>query len=224
VVADDVTTDLVLLSVERGNTKTTQIALNVSFVEPLEGEDVFVVSSPSGLKGVISTGIISAIHNEYDIQISCPISTGSSGAPIFNFKGEVVGVVVGHFTTGQQLNFGISVQGLTNLIKQLEKNAIPKTLDPSDDNIKQVITSSPLLLPAPDSSRIPPTPTSTLQDNLLFPSIREWLETNMPQENTTTSLIPFSLVDLWSGLKNLTKGILNWELLEKVKREQRSKL
>ena len=107
-----------------------QQGLTVNTRPVIEGEDVFVISSPMGLPGVVSTGllflfylncqslsqsrlalgIIAAVHNEYDIQISCAISTGSSGAPIFNRHGEVVGVVSGHLTDGQSLNFGLTVK------------------------------------------------------------------------------------------------------------------
>jgi len=226
VIADDVETDLVLLGVDRGHNKVSQLSLNVSFDELLEGEDVFVISSPSGLTGVISTGIVSSIHNEYDVQISCPISTGSSGAPIFNFKGEVVGVVVGHFNTGQNLNFGISVQGLSDLVKKLEKETITTTtinvIDPREgdrqviEGDRQVI-SPPLMLPSPDTQD---------KEHYLYPTIQEWIENAMPKENTTTSIGPFSLVDLWSGLKNLTKGFLNWESVctENQKQSHHTKL
>jgi len=118
IVVDDIETDLVLLAVDKSEASNRQEFMNISLGALWEGQDVFTISSPAGLKGVISPGIISAIHNEYDIQFTCPISTGSSGGPIFNQNGEVVGIVIGHFTTGQNLNFGISVKGLFDLIKK----------------------------------------------------------------------------------------------------------
>jgi len=86
-----------------------------------EGEDIFVVSSPYGLEGVTSTGIISAIHNDYDVQISTPISMGSSGAPIINKQGEVIGIVRGSLINGQNLNFGIAMKNFRAIVDKVNK-------------------------------------------------------------------------------------------------------
>jgi hypothetical protein len=59
--------------------------LELSQEYPEEGEEVFVISTPEGLEGVVSPGIVSALHNSIDLQISCPISSGSSGGPVFNY-------------------------------------------------------------------------------------------------------------------------------------------
>jgi S1-C subfamily serine protease len=74
-----------------------------------EGESVFVVSTQHGFPGVTTTGIISAVHNKIDIQFTAPISEGSSGAPILNTYGDVIGMVSGYLPSGQLLNFGISL-------------------------------------------------------------------------------------------------------------------
>jgi hypothetical protein len=59
--------------------------LELSGEYPEEGEEVFVISTPEGLEGVVSPGIVSALHNSIDLQITCPISSGSSGGPVFNY-------------------------------------------------------------------------------------------------------------------------------------------
>ena len=61
--------------------------------EPKQGEDIVVVGSPLGLETTVSDGIISSIRGKDGIiQITAPISPGSSGSPVFNSKGEVIGV------------------------------------------------------------------------------------------------------------------------------------
>ena len=59
------------------------------------GETVYVVSSPKGLEGTFSDGIISGRHGGHAkgrLQMTAPISPGSSGGPVLNRKGEVIGV------------------------------------------------------------------------------------------------------------------------------------
>jgi hypothetical protein len=162
---------------------------------PDEGEEVFVISSPEGLEGVVSTGtrlslllfcgqirkyaliralgIISAHHNEIDMQISCPISSGSSGAPVMNKKGEVVGIVNGYFNVGQLINFAINVRRLEMLVLDVDH---------------------------------------TKPNN--WPSLPEWTATHSTMipanNNVSTSTLPSSLwspLRWWAGVANFTKAI-----------------
>ena len=83
------------------------------------GDDIYAVGSPSGLEGTFSPGIVSGLRTERDwslVQITAPISPGSSGGPILNRKGEVVGVAVGTLTQGQNLNFAVSVAHLRAML------------------------------------------------------------------------------------------------------------
>ena len=59
------------------------------------GETVYVAGNPKGLEGTFSDGIISSKRGEHDkerLQMTVPISLGSSGGPVLNRKGEVIGV------------------------------------------------------------------------------------------------------------------------------------
>lgn len=79
------------------------------------GERVVAIGNPLGLEKSISDGLISAIRHygeiEY-IQTTAPISPGSSGGPLLNLAGEVVGVTTAAFTEGQNLNFAISANSI----------------------------------------------------------------------------------------------------------------
>jgi S1-C subfamily serine protease len=82
------------------------------------GETVFAVGNPRGLEGTFSAGIVSGyreIKGLSLLQITAPISPGSSGGPIADEKGEVIGIAVATFRGGQNLNFAIPVR----YIKQL---------------------------------------------------------------------------------------------------------
>jgi S1-C subfamily serine protease len=83
------------------------------------GDEVYAVGSPQGLEGTFSPGIVSGLRNWKTgrlLQITAPISPGSSGGPILNRRGEVVGVAVGVLSEGQNLNFAVSVGHLRALL------------------------------------------------------------------------------------------------------------
>jgi S1-C subfamily serine protease len=80
--------------------------LDPDTVEADEGQSILVIGSPKRLAGTISTGIVSAVR-EGAIQISAPISPGSSGSPVLNKDGRVIGVAVGFLEEGQNLNFAV---------------------------------------------------------------------------------------------------------------------
>ncbi len=72
-----------------------------------------------GLEKTVSEGIVSAIRKMPQlgdiIQISAPISPGSSGGPVFNTSGVVIGVARATYRTGQNLNFAVPGQKVLEL-------------------------------------------------------------------------------------------------------------
>ena len=82
------------------------------------GENIVAVGNPAGLAGTISKGIISGIRKFEGIkfiQITSPISPGSSGGPVFNKNGKVIGVATSYIMEGQNLNFAMPVNYLKKL-------------------------------------------------------------------------------------------------------------
>jgi S1-C subfamily serine protease len=78
-----------------------------------EGDRVLVIGNPEGLYGTVSDGIISAFRDNGNIiQITAPISPGSSGSPVLNEKGEVIGIATYYGKEGQNLNFALSSDAL----------------------------------------------------------------------------------------------------------------
>ena len=85
------------------------------------GEEVVAIGNPFGLESTVSNGIISAIRTVEEeggklLQITAPISPGSSGGPLFNMFGEVVGVNTLYLEGGESLNFAIPVNDVKNLL------------------------------------------------------------------------------------------------------------
>lgn len=83
------------------------------------GEPIYAVGNPQGLEGTFSQGIVSGVR-EIDsdklLQITAPISPGSSGGPVLNSKGAVIGISVATFREGQNLNFAIPSNYLNTLL------------------------------------------------------------------------------------------------------------
>jgi len=102
--------------------------------QPDIGEKIYAIGNPSGLSGTISEGIVSGIRTLEQkklIQITAPISPGSSGGPVINNFSQVIGVAVGTLTSGQNLNFAIPASYVKKLLNNESSNLIslniPKT-------------------------------------------------------------------------------------------------
>jgi serine protease Do len=85
------------------------------------GDPVVAIGHPMGLADTVSNGLVSAVRKIDDnltvLQISAPIAPGSSGGPIFNDRGEVIGVATAIFAGGQNLNFGMPANYVKSLLK-----------------------------------------------------------------------------------------------------------
>jgi serine protease Do len=94
------------------------------------GDPVIAIGNPMGvLDYSVSDGLISSVRVLSDkltvLQISAPISQGSSGGPLFNSYGEVIGVSTAILTQGQNLNFGVP----GNYLKTMLQQRAPMSLD-----------------------------------------------------------------------------------------------
>ncbi len=100
---------------------------------PTIGERVMVVGNPLGLSGTLSEGIVSGVwrrglEDEIDpkfkgvplLQTNAPISPGSSGSPVIDSKGRVLGVATFTFSHGQNLNFAIPAWTLRGLLRRID--------------------------------------------------------------------------------------------------------
>jgi serine protease Do len=88
--------------------------LQLANVLPEKGEDIFVLGNPKGLESSVTRGVVSAFrarHKENDfIQIDAAISPGSSGSPVMNMQGEVVGVATAKLNECENCNFAVNIQ------------------------------------------------------------------------------------------------------------------
>jgi serine protease Do len=130
--------------------------LSISPRRPRLGERVIVLGSPLGLDQTVSDGMVSGIRQLPGlgelVQISAPISPGSSGGPVLNVKGEVLGVARGFLSRGQNLNFAIP----GNLILALPKDS-PRPLEGlNQEGGGSGLPPRPMGLPPRPTIHIPP--------------------------------------------------------------------
>lgn len=116
-VAADRERDLALIKIVASNLPV----LNLGDSDKVEvGEHVIAIGNPRGWKSTVSDGLLSAIRDFKGIkllQTSAPISPGSSGGPLLNMHGEVIGITSSLDMWGQNLNFAIPVNEVKSLIK-----------------------------------------------------------------------------------------------------------
>jgi serine protease Do len=78
------------------------------------GERVFAIGSPLGLERTVTEGIVSTKTREFQgelyLQTTAQINPGNSGGPLFNMRGEVVGVTNMKLAFGEGLGFAIPVE------------------------------------------------------------------------------------------------------------------
>ncbi len=117
VLAVDAEGDLALLKVDSPANSVRPLPLDRT--SPQEGESVVVIGNPFGLEGSVTNGIVSAVRDIPTfgriIQITAPISPGSSGSPVVNMQGQVIGVATLQITGGQSVNFAIPSERISQL-------------------------------------------------------------------------------------------------------------
>jgi len=95
------------------------------------GEKVYVISSPQGLENTVSDGILSGIReitsDKKILQITAPISSGSSGSPVFNSNGEVIGIATFIIKEAQNLNFAMPVNYIKGKIGSEKVTALKES-------------------------------------------------------------------------------------------------
>ncbi|MDR1873487.1 MAG: S1C family serine protease [Synergistaceae bacterium] len=114
IVAQDPEKDLALIWVEDRFDPPVPW-LGVSRTRIPEGGDVVVIGSPLGFDRTISTGIVSGYRRRGTtslLQITAPISEGSSGSPVFDGNGRVVGIAVGAVKNDRSegINFAVDAE------------------------------------------------------------------------------------------------------------------
>jgi S1-C subfamily serine protease len=118
--------DLAVLAVEGRNLPFLTLGQS-EFLQT--GDHVAVIGSPLGLEGSLSEGIIAAKRKETDadrqwLQITAPISPGSSGSPVLDSTGKVIGIATLVLQGGQSVNFAAPVELAVAMLRTKDKSKV----------------------------------------------------------------------------------------------------
>jgi S1-C subfamily serine protease len=99
------------------------------------GEPLVIVGSPRGLEGTVTAGILSSVRDSGEgfkvLQTDAAVNPGSSGGPLVNNKGQVIGVVSFRLRSAEGLNFAVPINYVRGLLSTLhEPTPLNKTQKP----------------------------------------------------------------------------------------------
>ena len=160
VISKHISNDLAILNLDKYDTKAHKSNLIIGDSTKAHiGEKVFTIGYPDisilGQQPKYSEGIIASIAGEKDdptlFQISVPIQSGNSGGPLFNLRGEVIGVTSsgfgiiadegGNLDVLQNVNYAVKSSLLKNLIQMLPKEAHPRVTSNLGNDHSAIIDS-----------------------------------------------------------------------------------
>ena len=100
------------------------------------GDKLYTLGNPLGVfQNTLSEGLLSGIRqmDGYKMfQLSAPISHGSSGGPVFNTQGEVIGIVDATLSEGQNLNFAIPIDYAAGMLDARELQSLATFFEPEE--------------------------------------------------------------------------------------------
>ena len=123
--------DLVEFQVELGEETVTAVEIDTAL--PEKGESLVIIGCPENYRNSVSVGVVASlsdIDGEVMIQTEASISPGSSGSPVFNENGEVVGVATQTNERGQNLNFCVPISRLQELELVREEDQLTSVTTP----------------------------------------------------------------------------------------------
>lgn len=136
VIAVDKLNDLAILQIEQANVSNDDIPYSIITTTADVGEDIFVLGYPltstMGDEIKLTTGIISSKTGfQGDVssyQISAPIQPGNSGGPLFDYNGNVIGIVSSKYEGAENVGYAVKASYLRNLMESImDDNILPKS-------------------------------------------------------------------------------------------------
>ena len=144
VISTDKVNDLAIIKVKGVNIQSNSIPYAVKTGTSEVGEEVFVLGYPltstMGEEIKLTTGVVSSktgFQGDVSIyQISAPIQPGNSGGPLFDSKGNIIGIVSAKHKGAENVGYAIKTTYLKNLMESVvSTNILPKTNKMASQNL-----------------------------------------------------------------------------------------
>ncbi|QHI69300.1 S1C family serine protease [Tichowtungia aerotolerans] len=122
--------DLAVLRIKDFDTEITPVIFEPD--EDLKiGETVFAIGNPLGLERTVTEGVLSQTHRNFGgilyLQVDAPVNPGNSGGPLFNARGQVIGVINMGVPSMEGLNFAIPARHLKYILDHIDAFAYDAT-------------------------------------------------------------------------------------------------
>lgn len=143
-IASDKFNDLAILKIHNGSINSLSIPYSVKTTTSEVGEDIFVLGYPltstMGDEIKLTTGVVSSktgFQGDVSLyQISAPIQPGNSGGPLFDGKGNVIGIVSAKHKGAENVSYAIKASYLRNLMESaISTNILPQRNKISAQNL-----------------------------------------------------------------------------------------
>ena len=124
--------------------------------EPKVGDRVVAIGAPLGLESTVSEGIVSAIRDAgtmHIIQTTASISPGSSGGPLLNEFGRVIGLTTSTVLNGQSINFVVSARHVSELLNRKQPMSLEEML--RQTQVTDQLPASTISVPARNAMQLP---------------------------------------------------------------------
>ena len=111
------------------------------------GERVLLIGAPRGLDFTISDGLVSAVrivNGSRVIQTTAAASGGSSGGPLVNASGEVIGIMTFSRIDGQNLNFAVPINYAKGMLSTERLSAPAVLLSANDAIVSSLASDAPV--------------------------------------------------------------------------------
>ena len=123
--------DLALLKIKSPDGKPFPTVYLQASDELAAGQEVFAIGAPLGLERTLSQGVIATTQRNFEgatyIQTTAQINPGNSGGPLFNARGEVIGVTNMKIPLGEGLGFAIPARYVRDFLRNREAFAYDKS-------------------------------------------------------------------------------------------------
>jgi hypothetical protein len=155
ILAMDKSSDIAILKIQ-GKVPKSLTLHSDGLMKP--GTQIYVIGNPLGfLSQSISEGIVSGIRKTPSaslLQITAPVSEGSSGSPVLNPSGQVVGMVTSTIEEGQSLNFAVSASDVRRVKSAAERSRTQSRKDKVLGRLGQAVTATSIYSGPSTNSRV----------------------------------------------------------------------
>jgi S1-C subfamily serine protease len=190
VIADSTQQDLIILAVETGKRSALMFGDELSLQQ---GDSVYALGAPKGLELSFTNGIVSSFRKsnaQFLIQTTAPIAPGSSGGPLFDHTGSVVGVTASMLSDAPGIYFSVGIGDVKRLLRTPQGVALPFDEWAKQQGKKSVSESSHSIASNDDQTGQTPTLQETVSwmTSFLDAHGQEWTGGTEPLQSNSMGL------------------------------------